>query len=207
MIHVDRAVRRETCWIALWVLGLSVLMELIFVLLGRWNWPVLWGNLFGGGVAVINFFLMGLTVQKAVGREQKQIKNIVRSSQSLRLLMQAAVMVIAFLVGWLDPWATILPLFFPRVAITLRPLWDASLRQSGASAGTSGEELPAEEALPEEPAPGADPGAGSDGKPADDPPDRIEQFFDRRFGSSFPGTPAQTDTQNPSPTSDRGESD
>ena len=135
MIHVDRAVRRETRWIALWVLGLSVVMELVFFLLGRWTWPVLWGNLFGGVMAVLNFFLMGLTVQRAVGREQKQIKNIVRSSQSLRLLMQGAVMVIAFLVGWLDPWATIIPLFFPRLAITLRPLWDPSLRQTAAQNG------------------------------------------------------------------------
>ena len=146
MIHVDRAVRRETRWIALWVLGLSVVMELVVFLLGRWTWPVLWGNLFGGVMAVLNFFLMGLTVQRAVGREQKQIKNIVRSSQSLRLLMQGAVMVIAFLVGWLDPWATIIPLFFPRLAITLRPLWDPSLRQTSASpapqAATQGEDAP-----------------------------------------------------------------
>ena len=133
MAHIDQAVRKETTWIALWVLGLSVLMELIFVLIGRWSWSVLWGNIFGGLTAVANFLLMGLTVQRAVGREEKQIKNLVRSSQSLRLLMQGAVMAVSFLVGWLDPWATIIPMFFPRIAITLRPLWDPDLRKTGAS--------------------------------------------------------------------------
>ena len=127
--HVDRAVQRETRWIAWWVIGLSAVLQLVFVLLGRWQWPVLWGNLFGGFIAVLNFFLMGLTVQRAVGREEKQIKNLVRSSQYLRLLMQGAAMLLAFRVGWLDPWATVIPLFFPRLAIILRPLWDPSLRR------------------------------------------------------------------------------
>ena len=74
MSKVDKTVVKETKYIAFFVLTLSLLMQLIFFVLGKWNYTVLLGNILSGSVAVINFFLMGITVQKAVAKEEKDAK-------------------------------------------------------------------------------------------------------------------------------------
>ena len=66
---VDGTVRKETIYIAAAVLILSMLMQAVFLIIKQWDYTVLLGNLLGGGVAVLNFFLMGLTVQKATSAD------------------------------------------------------------------------------------------------------------------------------------------
>lgn len=62
-MKIDSTVKRETRYIALMAIALSLLMELVFIVIGQWSYKVLLGNIIGAGVAVLNFFLMGLTVQ------------------------------------------------------------------------------------------------------------------------------------------------
>ena len=64
-MKVQAPVKTETRRIAVGVAVLSALMLIVFVLIGRFDWTVLWGTLLGGGYAVLNFFLMALTVQHA----------------------------------------------------------------------------------------------------------------------------------------------
>ena len=68
-MKTDKTVLRETAYIALGVLVLSLFMESVFLVVGRWDWTVLTGNLLGAAAAILNFFLMGRTVQKAVSDE------------------------------------------------------------------------------------------------------------------------------------------
>ena len=70
------------------------------------------------------FFLMGITVQKAVAREQKPAADLMKFSQTMRLLMQLAVAVLGFALPCFNGYAVILSLFFPRIAIMLRPFLD-----------------------------------------------------------------------------------
>ena len=63
---IDPTVKRMTCYIAACVLVLSLLMEAVYLILGAWEMPVLWGNLLGAFAAVLNFFLMGLTIQRSL---------------------------------------------------------------------------------------------------------------------------------------------
>ena len=55
-MKVQQATKRETLHIAMGVLCFSAVMNLVFALLGRWEPPVLWGSLLGGGFAILNFF-------------------------------------------------------------------------------------------------------------------------------------------------------
>ena len=127
MKKVDAAVKKETLYILYWVLGLSVLMQAAFVVLGRleliepWNISVLLGNVVSGGVGVLNFFLMGLTVQKALGQDEKQARNAVKTSQLYRMLLLVVATVLSAV--FLHVWATVIPLFFPRIALLFRPLF------------------------------------------------------------------------------------
>ena len=123
MAGMNPTVRRELGWVALWTLGLSALMNLVFLLLGKWELRVLWGTLLGCAAAIGNFWLMCLTVVKATGQEPARAKATVSSSQTMRLLMQGAVLAVAFTVKIFHPLAALLPLLFPQLAVRLRPLW------------------------------------------------------------------------------------
>ena len=74
MKKIDPTVLKETKYIALWVLIFSALMQAVFLVLRAWDYTVLLGNLLGGGVAVLNFLLMGITVQNALQKEEKTLR-------------------------------------------------------------------------------------------------------------------------------------
>lgn len=122
MKKIDRTVLTETGYIALSVLILSALMQAVFLAVGAWDGAVLLGNLLGGTVAIANFFLMGLTVQAATAKDEKGAKAAMRSSQSLRTVFLFAAAALGVLLPCFDTIASLLPLFFPRIAIAFRPL-------------------------------------------------------------------------------------
>ena len=122
MIKIDDAVRKETKYIAFWVLVFSAVMQLAFFFSDHWDFTVLWGNLLSGVAVVVNFFLMGLTIQKALEKEEKDARNFMKLSQTYRFLFLVAVVAIG--AAFFSLWAAIIPVFFPRVAILIRPLFD-----------------------------------------------------------------------------------
>lgn len=120
--QVDPTVRRETVFIAGVVLVCSAVMQLVFLLAGAWNLTVLWGNLLGGGSAVLNFFLMGLTIQKALNKEAKAASTQMKASQSLRLLMLALAAALGAVASCFNLVAVVIPLLFPRIGVSIRGL-------------------------------------------------------------------------------------
>ena len=120
-MKVNSTVKKETGYIAVSVLLLSLLTEAVFLILGKWDRSVLFGNLLSGSAAVLNFFLMGLSVQSAVEKDEKEAKTAMRLSQTYRtlgLLICGGVGVYFF-----HPVTALLPLFFPRIAIAFRPIF------------------------------------------------------------------------------------
>lgn len=124
MKKIDSTVWKETRYIFLSVLILSLFMQSVFLLIGQWNYTVLLGNLLSGSCAVLNFFLMGMTLQSAMEKEEKAAKAAMRMSQSLRMVMVFAVAAVGTLLSCFHTAAVLVPLFFPRIAIGLRPLLD-----------------------------------------------------------------------------------
>jgi hypothetical protein len=99
-------------------LAFSAVMNGVFALLGRWDLTVLWGTLLGGGFAVLNFFLLGLTVQKMAGDpNEKKGKLVLQLSYSLRMLATLAVVVLGVKLACFSWVATVIPLLFPRLTI------------------------------------------------------------------------------------------
>lgn len=120
---VDGTVRKETIYIAAAVLILSMLMQAVFLIIKRWDYTVLLGNLLGGGVAVLNFFLMGLTVQKATSEDEKRAKTVMHTSQVARTFAMFGVAVLGALIDCFNIAAVLIPLFFPSISVLLRPLF------------------------------------------------------------------------------------
>jgi len=137
---LDPAVKKETAYVALWTLLLSLIMQGVFLLIGRWDASVLWGNLGGAAAAIGNFFLLAWTVSRALGKGKPEVAaRQVKATASLRLIGLGAVVALLVGVAKTNLFATVIPLLFPRIGIQFRPLID---RKRGAdSAGTEGSEL------------------------------------------------------------------
>jgi multisubunit Na+/H+ antiporter MnhC subunit len=97
-------------------------MQAVFVLLKRWDYTVILGNLLSYTASVLNFYFMGLTVQKAVTMDEKDAKKLMKSSQGLRNAVVFLVVVIGVVAPCFNTVAVIVPIFFPRIAVSFRPL-------------------------------------------------------------------------------------
>lgn len=86
--------------------------------IGTFGFPVIIGTVGGTLVAVGNFTLMCLMVQNAAGtQDQKLLRAKVQGSYNLRLLLQAAWVVAAFLIPFIHVIAAAIPLLFPTAVI------------------------------------------------------------------------------------------
>ena len=99
-----------------------ILIAVLFVFslegIGTFNYTVFLSVLGGSAVAILNFTVMCLTIQKAVDiEEKKQMKAFIQGSYHGRLLLQAGWIVVAFLVPHLTVVAAAAPLLFPNLTI------------------------------------------------------------------------------------------
>ena len=130
MAKLDPVIKKETTYVGLWVLAACMMVQGVCLLLGWWSISVLLGSLLGGATAVGNFLLMCLMVQKAVTQDEKQAKNTVKLSQSLRLMMQGLMLVLAAVIPVFNIWTAAIPLLIPRIAISVRELRNAKRHPS-----------------------------------------------------------------------------
>ncbi len=124
MQKIDKTILKETAYISAVSLILSILMQAVFLIFSFWDYTVILGNLLGLTASVGNFFLMGLTIQKALTKEEeKEARNLIKLSQSGRLMLLFGVAAIGCLIPVFHSIATVIPYLFPRIAVMLRPLF------------------------------------------------------------------------------------
>ena len=84
--NIQPAVKKETKNVAVYTFTGVVLMWIVYFILHR----VILGGIGGGLIAVLNFFLLGLTVQKVASTEDEETaRKFMKSSYSQRMLLQA----------------------------------------------------------------------------------------------------------------------
>ena len=122
-MKLQAASKKEVLRIAIGTaIGTALMVAVFFVLslfhLVTFNMKVVLGAVVGALVAVANFTLLCLTIQKAAQTEdKKQMKARVQLSYNFRLILQAGWIVLAFLLPWFNVVAAALPLLFPTVVI------------------------------------------------------------------------------------------
>jgi len=100
------------------VIMIAALFVLSLVGVGTFSYRVFVGALGGSIIAVINFTMMCLTIQKAtLIEEKKQMKAFIQGSYNGRLLLQAGWVVVCFLVSHIHLFAGAAPLLFPNLVI------------------------------------------------------------------------------------------
>ena len=133
----DRAVLRETARVAVGVFALVGVMLVVYAIIGRLSAGVALGGVYTGLLTVVNFFVMGLTVQGVTDRaaekertEQElaeltiEMKNRMKLSYNLRMIALFGLMVLGIAALKFDPLATILPVLFPTIVIRVLQIMD-----------------------------------------------------------------------------------
>lgn len=144
-MKVDKTIKQESLYLLVGVIILSAIMEAVFLICSTFDYTVILGNLLGGGFAVLNFFLMGLTLQKSLVDDDSQMaKNRVKMSQSLRFLMLVCVAILGGILPCFNLIAVIVPFFFPRIVLTIRGL---KIKNSPVSKANDIDEKKAEDSL------------------------------------------------------------
>lgn len=115
-VKIQKAVLTETLHIAIGVGIADIIMCIVFALLKQFDYTVILGALLGTLIAVANFFLLGLTVQKAVGMKEYAAK-YVRQSYSLRMAFCFLGILIGVIAPCFHPIAAIIPLLMPQIVI------------------------------------------------------------------------------------------
>ena len=123
MQKIDKTVLKETLYVLTVSFILSLLMQSVFLVTMYWDYKVVLGNVLGLIASAGNFLLMGISVQKALEKDEKGAKSTIKLSQSLRLIMLLVIAIIGYAVPVFNLLAVVIPYLFPRIAIALRPLF------------------------------------------------------------------------------------
>lgn len=123
--RLQPAVRKETKRITVVTFSGVILMWVVFAILHfaspesvPFDYTVILGGLGGGFIAVLNFFLMALTVQSVAAKtDEDEAKSQMKVSYRQRLLLQIVWMIAAMAAPCFQVVAGIAPLLFPSLGI------------------------------------------------------------------------------------------
>lgn len=124
---IQPAVKKETKRVAaITAVGVALMCIGFFILhmivpdIVPFNYTVFTGGIAGGVIAVLNFFLMGITIQKvAVAPDEKTARNMLKASYTQRMLFQSLWVIVAIVAPCFQFAAGIIPLLVPSFGIKL----------------------------------------------------------------------------------------
>lgn len=141
-METRNAILKETRFVALGCVIGTALMVGIFAIIGRYDTQVLLGGIYGCAMAILNFFVLGMTVRKLADQALehrnaeteevdpdviKAAKLKMQSSYMARMVIGIGLLILAIAVLKLNWITCMIPLLFPRAAIMVR--------QAGTKAG------------------------------------------------------------------------
>lgn len=114
----QQSIVKETKRIAAGTIIMLVVMLAIYAVLGKFTVGVLLGGLLGSAYAIFNFFMLGMTLQKAASMTDQQMAHMkVRSSYSTRMIGMLILAVVAFALPFVEGIPCLIALLFPRATI------------------------------------------------------------------------------------------
>ncbi len=127
---IQPAVWKETRRIAYGALSCIVLLNVIALIAGWFDYAVLLGSVLGGLCAVVCFFLLGYEVQKILQLEGDEAEKLKRGKKMMsasyikRLVIMGAVFMVSVKVSCFNWVATAIMLVSPRMVVMIFPVID-----------------------------------------------------------------------------------
>ena len=97
---------------------------LILFFASGFDYTLLLGGVWGNLVCIGNFWLMGKSAEKALHRNAKSAQSYMNTMYCLRYLGLFLAMTIAGVAPFMNLITAAVPLFFPKLIITLKGLWE-----------------------------------------------------------------------------------
>lgn len=114
----QQSIVKETKRIAVGTVIMLIVMLAVYAVLGKFTVGVLLGGLLGSAYAIFNFFMLGMTLQKAASMTDQQMAHMkVRSSYSTRMIGMLVLAVVAFALPFVEGIPCLIALLFPRATI------------------------------------------------------------------------------------------
>ena len=114
----QQSIVKETKRIAVGTVIMLVVMLAVYAVLGKFTVGVLLGGLLGSAYAIFNFFMLGMTLQKAASMTDQQMAHMkVRSSYSTHMIGMLILAVVAFALPFVEGIPCLIALLFPRATI------------------------------------------------------------------------------------------
>ena len=114
----QQSIVKETKRIGVGTVIMLVVMLAVYAVLGKFTVGVLLGGLLGSAYAIFNFFMLGMTLQKAASMTDQQMAHMkVRSSYSTRMIGMLILAVVAFALPFVEGIPCLIALLFPRATI------------------------------------------------------------------------------------------
>ena len=114
-------IKRDIKKLALYVFVMTAIMVGVFAACGYFDKTVVLGALLGYAAAMANFILLAITLSKSLGKAEHATRTM-GLSYVLRMILIAAVVIIAIKLPAFNYVAAVLPLIFPRFAIMIMNL-------------------------------------------------------------------------------------
>ncbi len=129
-MKIDKTVWKETGYVALGTFILSAVMIAVYSAISHFELKMLYGAVFGSVAAILNFFFMAYTLQKAVeiqsddgeDREEK-VKLKVKASYSIRSMIYVLSLAVALMTKAFDVYTLLIPALFPQIVARIRMFW------------------------------------------------------------------------------------
>lgn len=127
-MKVDRAVVKETEYLAVACICFGILVQIIFFLTGKYDYTVLLGSIYGVGLIIFDFLFRGITIQKSLGKSPLEAEKSIRNSYRIRMVVLVAFVVFAVLSPVFNTWSLILSLLFPKIYYMFIPVFRKDLK-------------------------------------------------------------------------------
>lgn len=99
---------------------LTAVENVVFLLLGKWDFTVLIGSLWGLLMTSLYFYLICVSVPRALNNEDPNVaRKHIQATYIERMLVVILGVVIAFKVSFIHSWAAVIPLLFTRISISV----------------------------------------------------------------------------------------
>ena len=117
----DPSVKREIGYVTLGTLLLTAVEIGVFFALGFYTAKVLYGAILSAAGGILNFFMLAVTVTRALSYSPEQeaaAKGLLKLSRTSRMLFLLALLAVGVI--FFSPWSTLITIFLPRVIIAVR---------------------------------------------------------------------------------------
>lgn len=129
---------KDVLLLAICEIVVSVLVTIGFLAIGYFKWQVVSGAILGGAVTTINYLILSIAINKALDKfmltrgdkemteeeieklskvQSVKVQNAITKSYVLRTGLMFGSLVLAFISGWFDPIATVIPLLMYKPLI------------------------------------------------------------------------------------------